>query len=74
MENTLHGVKLDLKLTAYDGFVRLYINEDAAKGRFQVRQTFAHLNLRCMTQAARGISSMPIAETPVLMHRFRSPC
>ena len=70
----MHSVKFDLKLTGYDGFVRLYINEDAAKGRFQVRQTFAYLKFPCMTEDTRGISSMPPITETVTMPRFRSPC
>ena len=56
----MHGVNFDLKLTAYDGFVRLYINEDAAKGRFQVRQTFAYLNFRRMTKSLEAYPPCPL--------------
>lgn len=43
VENEANGAEFQLTLTAYNGIVRLHIDEDASKGRFEVMRSGANL-------------------------------
>lgn len=66
LQNTLRAKQLQLKLTAYDGFLRLYINEDPTERRFEV-------GVYTLTSARHTLSSVVTASWKLTLEMGSKP-